>query len=127
MLKKIATALALAAAATIALADSTITWTMRDSIEGTSYMRLGPTNEAGAVAELLFDNRNVHSFDEQTFDLEYDEVAIKVTLKVFRDGNDPDYVYVEPEEGYIVVPNEKYVDEGASFVFYVYPLEGLGM
>lgn len=92
-----------------------------------SIMRLQPTKEPGAAAELVFENKNLHNFDKEEFVLELDGVAVKVTLTVYRDSNDPDSVLLEPAEGYIAVPDFKLVGEDKAEVFYIYPLEGLGM
>lgn len=90
-------------------------------------MKLQATEEPGAVAELLFKNEDIHNFDKEVFNLDFEEVTVTVTLSIDREGNTPDEVILEPEEGYVAFPPSLMVQEGKTETFYIYPLEGVGM
>ena len=59
----------------------------------------------GAVAEVVFDNRKVHSDEAVTFALTMGDLTVTVDALVGR-GMTPDRMQVTPPAGFIAVPPE---------------------
>lgn len=70
---------------------------------GYSHITIRPTTAPGAVAEVIFANRTVHSDDDLTFSLTLDGLTVEVYAQVGR-GLTPDRMTVEAPDGYIAIP-----------------------
>lgn len=88
-----------------------------------STITMQPTDEPGAVAEIIFDNKTVHADETVTFTLDLDGLAVEVTAIVGR-GLTPDYMAVTPPEGYIAMPPDIDVEEDQSGRILVVPFLG---
>lgn len=88
-----------------------------------STITLEPTDAPGAVAQVTFDNRTVHADEEVTFDLTMGDLTVTVVALVGR-GLTPDRMTVTPPPGYIAVPPDLDVEEGAVGAIIVYPYLG---
>lgn len=110
----------LAAAAFLAMpasAETSHTWGM---LEGyTSTIVLQPTQAPGAVAEIVFDNKTVHTDENVTFALTLDGLTVEVYAQVGR-GLTPDRMTVTPPDGFIAVPPELDVREDDVGVILLY-------
>lgn len=92
------------------LADQTHAWGYFP--EYASTITLQPTDAPGAVAEVVFDNKTVHSDELVTFDLTMDGLTVTVEALVGR-GLTPDRMTVIPPDGFIADPPEIDVGEDA--------------
>jgi len=90
-------------------------------------MELRETKEPGAVAELVFNNEEIHNFSSEEFELTFKDLTVKIVLDINLDEGTADGVTLTPEEGYIAVPDYRLVEEATTAIFYIYPLEGVGM
>lgn len=75
-----------------------------------STITLRPTEAPGAVAEVTFDNKTVHTDQDVTFTLDMDGLSVEVFAQVGR-GLTPDRITVFPPDGFIAVPQEIDVPE----------------
>lgn len=114
-------ALILALAAFPAHADTTYAWGMLEGYRST--ITLQPTDAPGAVAEVVFDNRKVHTDDEVSFVLDLDGLSVTVDASVGR-GLTPDRFTVTPPDGYVAMPPELDVQEDGVGVILVMPWIG---
>ena len=114
-------AAALFAAALPAHADNVHTWGYFP--EYASTITLQPTDAPGAVAEVVFVNKTVHSDEMVSFVLDLDGLAVTVDALVGR-GLTPDRFTVHPPDGFIAVPPELDVAEDQDGVILVYPYVG---
>lgn len=86
---------------------------------GYSHITIRPTTAPGAVAEVIFANRTVHSDDDLTFSLTLDGLTVDVHALVGR-GLTPDRITVEAPPGFIAVPPELDVAEDDVGVILLY-------
>lgn len=86
---------------------------------GYSHITIRPTTAPGAVAEVIFANRTVHSDDDLTFSLTLDGLTVEVYAQVGR-GLTPDRITVEAPPGFIAVPPELDVAEEKDGVILLY-------
>lgn len=93
---------------------------------GSSYIRLQPTDAPGAVAEVEFKNEAVHTDKIETFPLSLGGFTVNVEAIVGR-GNTPDDMMVTPPEGYIAVPPVVSVPEGETRTITIYSATGAGV
>ena len=111
--------LAVLLCATPAVADQT------HSLKGTTITIQG-TARPGAVAEIVFSNREVNGADDEySFGLEFGDVTASITFDWNADGDD-DAISVEVNEGYIVTPRRLTVHESQVGTTFVYPLQSVG-
>jgi len=114
----------LVAAAFLALpasAETSHTWGM---LEGyTSTIAIQPTQAPGAVAEVVFDNKTVHTDENVTFALTLDGLTVEVYAQVGR-GLTPDRMTVTPPDGFVAVPPELDVAEDDVGVILILPWLG---
>jgi hypothetical protein len=112
--------LALAASiAAPAFAQDTAYW------GGQSFIRLQPTKAPGAVAEVIFQNAEVHTDSDETHTLDLGGFAVEVDMVLGR-GMTPDRMTVRVPEGYIAVPGWVDTPEGETRVITIYSTEGAG-
>jgi hypothetical protein len=90
---------------------------------GYSSIAIQPTDAPGAVAEIVFDNRTVHSDTLERFDLTLDGLTVTVEALVGR-GLTPDRMSVTVPDGYIAVPPDLDVAEDEVGVILVLPFLG---
>lgn len=90
---------------------------------GYSSIAIQPTDAPGAVAQIVFDNKTVHSDRLERFDLTLDGLTVTVEALVGR-GLTPDRMTVTPPPGYIAVPPDLDVGEGEVGVILVLPWLG---
>lgn len=90
---------------------------------GYSSIAIQPTDAPGAVAEIVFDNRTVHSDTLERFDLTLDGLTVTVEALVGR-GLTPDRMSVIVPDGYIAVPPDLDVAEDEVGVILVLPFLG---
>lgn len=90
---------------------------------GYSSIAIQPTDAPGAVAEIVFDNRTVHSDTLERFDLTLDGLTVTVEALVGR-GLTPDRMSVIVPDGYIAVPPDLDVVEDEVGVILVLPFLG---
>ncbi|MFY0633692.1 MAG: hypothetical protein JXQ91_07765 [Vannielia sp.] len=108
----LACAMPLAAQDTRSLSSSTVT--------------LQPTSEPGAVAEIVFVNKNDNgSDDEITFPLVWLDVAVDVTFTWQADGS-ADAITVETPSGLVAVPRTLTLDENTTGTILIFPLQAAG-
>ena len=88
-----------------------------------SKISLEPTTAPGAVAQVVFDNKTVHSDEQVTFNLTLDGLTVSVEALVGR-GLTPDTFEVIPPEGFYAVPNVLDVAEDQIGVILVLPFLG---
>jgi hypothetical protein len=90
-----------------------------------SYVRLQPTEERGAVAEVEFRNLMEHKTATLTFALELDGLRVEVVAVV---GNylDPDTITVRPPDGFFAVPEELSVPENETGKLLIYATHAVG-
>jgi hypothetical protein len=86
---------------------------------GYSHITIRPTTAPGAVAEVIFADRTVHSDDDLTFSLTLDGLTVDVHALVGR-GLTPDRVTITPPDGFIAVPPELDVAEEKDGVILLY-------
>ena len=86
---------------------------------GYSHITIRPTTAPGAVAEVIFANRTVHSDDDLTFSLTLDGLTVDVHALVGR-GLTPDRITVEAPEGYLAIPASLDVAEEKDGVILLY-------
>ena len=72
-----------------------------------SHVTIQPTSEPGAVAEVVFLNKSVHTTQIETFDLTLGDLTVTVEADVGM-GDRPDRITVTPPEGYYAEP--AYID-----------------
>jgi hypothetical protein len=101
-----------------AQADTSYTWA-----GGYSAITLQPTEAPGAVAEVVFINRAVHSDADLSFALDMGDLAVTVDALVGR-GLTPDRMTVIPPDGYYAEPPEMDVEEDGVGTIIVYPYLG---
>lgn len=90
---------------------------------GYSSIAIQPTDAPGAVAQVVFDNKTVHSDRLERFDLTLDGLTVTVEALVGR-GLTPDRMTVTPPPGYIAVPPDLDVGEDEVGVILVLPFLG---
>lgn len=96
------------------------------SLSGT-IVRLQPTVQAGAVAEIAFDNRAVNSqYDDSSFALEMVGVVVEVTYRWNTNPAGDDEIVIQTDPGHIAVPRSLTVAEGQVGIAHIYPLESVG-
>lgn len=110
----------LALVALPALSDEARTWA-----NGLSHIRLQPSKQPGAVAEVEFRNETVHVDAVETFALSISGFSVDVEATVGQ-GMAPDRFMVTPPEGYIAVLGFVDVPEGQTRIITIYSLEGVG-
>ena len=88
-----------------------------------STITLQPTQAPGAVAEVVFVNKTVHTDELVTFTLDLDGLTVTVEALVGR-GLTPDRMTVTAPAGYIAVPPEIDVAENAVGVVLILPWLG---
>lgn len=113
-------ALILALAAFPAHADTTYSW---KSGKQFSTITLQPTDAPGAVAEVEFINKTVHTDEDVSFVLDLDGLSVTVDASVGR-GLTPDRFTVTPPDGYVAMPPELDVQEDGVGVILVMPYVG---
>ena len=88
---------------------------------GYSHITIRPTTAPGAVAEVVFDNKTVHTDENVTFALTLDGLTVEVYAQVGR-GLTPDRMTVEAPPGFIAVPPELDVaeDQVGTILLYRY-------
>lgn len=104
-----------------AQADNQRVWGFLPSYQSTITLR--PTDAPGAVAEIVFDNKTVHSDEDVSFTLNLDGLAVVVEASLGR-GMTPDRVAVIPPDGYIAIPPEMDVAEDDVGVVLIMPWVG---
>lgn len=102
-------------------AETVHTWGYLEGYRST--ITLQPTEVPGAVAEVVFDNKTVHSDEEARFDLTLDDLTVTVIALVGR-GLTPDRMTVIPPDGYIAEPPEIDVAEDDLGRVVIYPYLG---
>jgi hypothetical protein len=90
---------------------------------GYSSIAIQPTDAPGAVAEVVFDNKTVHSDRLERFDLTLDGLTVTVEALVGR-GLTPDRMTVLVPLGYLAEPPELDVAEGATGRILIYEWVG---
>ena len=113
--------LASALCALPAHADTTYAWGMLEGYRST--ITLQPTDAPGAVAEVEFINKTVHTDEDVSFVLDLDGLAVTVDASVGR-GLTPDRFTVTPPDGYVAMPPELDVQEDGVGVILVVPYVG---
>jgi hypothetical protein len=101
-----------------AYADTSHNWA-----GGYSRIVIQPSDAPGAVAEVVFENRTVHSDTLERFDLTLDGLTVTVEALVGR-GLTPDRMSVTVPDGYIAVPPDLDVAEDEVGVILVLPFLG---
>lgn len=89
-----------------------------------STITIQPTDEPGAVAEVEFANKTVHSDEDVSFVLSLDGLEVVIDASVGR-GLAPDRMTVTPPEGYMAVPPEIDVPEDEIGVVLIIPWVGM--
>jgi hypothetical protein len=105
-----------------ARAETTRAWGYLPSYQST--ITLQPTEAPGAVAEVEFINRTVHSTEDVTFALDLGGLTVMVDASVGR-GMTPDRMTVTPPSGFIAVPPEIDVPEDEAGVVLILPWVGM--
>ena len=90
---------------------------------GYSSIAIQPTDAPGAVAEIVFDNRTVHSDTLERFDLTLDGLTVTVEALVGR-GLTPDRMTVLVPPGYLADPPELDVAEDSTGRILIYEWVG---
>jgi hypothetical protein len=101
------------------LAEAAFTWPLG------SYVRLQPTDQPGAVAEIEFKNQPEHATATLEFTLTLDGLDVAVTAEV-GNGMAPDTLTVTPPDGYFAVPEVLSVDEGKTDRLLIYSIQSVG-
>lgn len=85
------------------------------------FVKIQPTKQVGAVAEVVFHNNLFHISDE-TFVLTYENITIEVYFEFNVSGNlgADDRLTVVPPQGYIAIPETIDVPEGGKDIIYIY-------
>ncbi|MCU0909778.1 MAG: hypothetical protein MUE98_00090 [Rhodobacteraceae bacterium] len=123
--------------AIICLAASNFAWVAaaQDAVQwgpasSPSTLQIGPTDAPGALAQVTFWNQNRHTTRHEG-DVTWADVQagylIEVDAGAPGDLGRADRVTITVPDGLIVEPPEAEVHEGATQVFLIYPLEGVGM
>jgi hypothetical protein len=102
-------------------AETAYTWGVLEGYQ--SSITLQPTTAPGAVAQVTFRNKTVHSDELVTFTLDLDGLAVEVTALVGR-GLTPDRMEVTPPPGFIAVPPELDVSEDTDGTILIYEYVG---
>lgn len=108
-----------------ASAQSLKTWGYSyEGIPDASYIELHDPKAPNAVATLTFKNDIVHSQDE-TFSLHWQGIGVSVEFDwQYQDTHD-ERLIVTPPDGYIAVPSEIVVPEGATDIVHIYKWQGM--
>jgi hypothetical protein len=88
-----------------------------------STIRLQPTQAPGAVAEVEFVNKTVHTDQDVTFTLDMDGLSVEVFAQVGR-GLTPDRMTITPPDGYLAIPEVLDVPEDETGVILIVPFLG---
>jgi hypothetical protein len=91
---------------------------------GYSSIAIQPTDAPGAVAQIVFDNKTVHSDRLERFDLTLDGLTVTVEALVGR-GLTPDRMTVLVPPGYLADPPEIDVPENEIGRVLIYEWVGL--
>ena len=92
-----------------------------------SIVRLQPTMQPGAVAEVIFENRAVNSpIDVSTFPLDLAGVTVQITFRWNTNPAGDDEIVIETDPDHVVGRRDLVVHEGQSGTAYIYPLESVG-
>lgn len=78
-----------------------------------TYIVMQPTTQAGAFAEVIFSNHDIHVFFIETFTLTHDGITVDVMVEINASGAD-DRMTVTPPPGFIAVPPELLVPENGA-------------
>lgn len=90
---------------------------------GYSSIAIQPTDAPGAVAQVVFDNKTVHSDRLERFDLTLDGLTVTVEALVGR-GLTPDRMTVLVPPGYLADPPELDVAEDSTGRILIYEWVG---
>lgn len=103
----------------------------QDSIDlSGSVIRLQPSLRAGAVAEVILDNRPVNSaLDERRFALSLDGLAVEGEFDWDHSGFGDDAVTITPPEGTVCLPTTcvLVIPEGETGTLWLFATDGVGM
>jgi hypothetical protein len=82
---------------------------------------LQATTEPGAVAELVFQNRNVNGPNDAGSVTVMAHEGLSVSVRFLWSSSGADTLVIEPPEGFVAVPRELTVEEGEDGVSFIYP------
>lgn len=94
-----------------------------DRLNESSFFIVRPSEEPGAVAEVVFKNEEVNNFQVDEFSLAIGTLDVQIRLDVHLAPNAPDTVTVIPPDGYIAIPEQMTVDEGSTGIITIYSME----
>lgn len=93
------------------------TW---NSAAYSSYIRLQPTTNPEAVAEVEFKNAQVHGITQtERFTLSIDGMSVEV-IATTGNGMTPDRMEVIPPDGFVAIPQVIDVEEDDTGIIYIY-------
>ena len=123
---------AIGAAAALAAAGLLVTPVFADQsrhvwlpdTESPAFVELHAPEAPGAVASVTFQNREVHSGDEN-FSLTFEGLTINVEL-AWNFGGTDEVITVTPPEGYVAAPRSISVGENTRQTLHIYT-NGVGM
>lgn len=113
--------LATALCAFPAHADTAYAWGMLEGYRST--ITIQPTDAPGAVAEVEFINKTVHTDEDVSFVLDLDGLAVTVDASVGR-GLTPDRMTITAPDGYLAIPDMLDVPEDETGVVLIVPFLG---
>ena len=120
----IAMPIALALMASTAMAESTRNWPDHMAgPEGDSYVTIHEPTVEHAAATVTFQNRHVHSGDDE-FPLTFGDITIIVSLDFNVDALGSERLTIEPPAGYVAVPRTIDVKEDEALMVQI--IEYLG-
>lgn len=97
-----------------AVAQDTYAW------NDNTRVKIQPTAQPGAVAEVVFPNTEIHGQFAYAFDLTLDGLTVTIVMEINAQGGAADRMTVTPPEGYIAVPDSVLVDENGAGAIVIY-------
>jgi hypothetical protein len=96
-----------------------------DLYMGATVVRIQPTEEPGAVAEIRYDNAEINSpGDVGSYSVTLDGITVQLEFGFNTAPGGQDSITVTPPPGFIAIPETLTLPEGGSGVVYLYS-EGL--
>ena len=83
-----------------------------------TFIAIQPTDQPGAVAEVVFANTGIHPLGREEFDLTLGDVTVTVVYEMNVSGADDKYTVIPPA-GFIAYPESLIVPEDGTGVIYV--------
>lgn len=83
-----------------------------------TFIRIQPTIQPGAIAEVVFQNHEIHQLQREDFTLSLDGLTVSVVFEMNVAGADDRYTVIPPE-GFIAWPESLTVPENGAGVIYV--------